>query len=155
MISLGENCKHSGLIPLKSLGVLPFISMGVLPRPYNGCSHLSAGVDVVPSASQTPGNRVTPAPVQQARKCPCSAEPKTTCRDLPQLQRACGQVPSVARGCGPSTTRLQGAGDINWGHQRVLAGTTPDLLHPQRLGPEPCTEIGPPIWQQGPKQRGN
>lgn len=51
MISLGENYKHSGLIPLKSLGVLPFISMGALPSPYNGCSHLSAGVDAVPFAS--------------------------------------------------------------------------------------------------------
>lgn len=51
MISLGENYKHSGLIPLKSLGVLPFISMGALPGPYNGCSHLSAGVDAVPFAS--------------------------------------------------------------------------------------------------------
>jgi len=47
MISLGENYKHSGLIPLKSLGVLPFISMGALPSPHNGCSHLSEGVDVV------------------------------------------------------------------------------------------------------------
>lgn len=47
MISLGENYKHSGLIPLKSLGVLPFISMGALPSPYNGCSHLSAGIDAV------------------------------------------------------------------------------------------------------------
>lgn len=51
MISLGENYKHSGLIPLKSLGVLPFISMGALPSPYNGCSHLSAGVDAVSFAS--------------------------------------------------------------------------------------------------------
>lgn len=50
MISLGENYKHSGLIPLKSLGVLPFISMGALPSPYNGCSHLSAGIDAVPFA---------------------------------------------------------------------------------------------------------
>lgn len=50
MISLGENYKHSGLIPLKSLGVLPFISMGALPSPYNGRSHLSAGIDAAPSA---------------------------------------------------------------------------------------------------------
>lgn len=50
MISLGENYKHSGLIPLKSLGVLPFISMGALPSPYNGRSHLSAGIDAVPFA---------------------------------------------------------------------------------------------------------
>lgn len=51
MISLGENYKHSGLIPLKSLGVLPFSSMGALPSPHNGRSHLSAGVDAVPFAS--------------------------------------------------------------------------------------------------------
>lgn len=51
MISLGENYKHSGLIPLKPLGVLPFISMGALPSPHNGCSHLSAGIDAVPFAS--------------------------------------------------------------------------------------------------------
>lgn len=69
MISLGENCKHSGLIPLKSLGVLPLISMGTLPRPYNGHSHLSAGVDVVPFALWTPGNGVTP--VQQALSSRC------------------------------------------------------------------------------------
>lgn len=63
MISLGENYKHSALIPLKSLGVLPFISMGVLPSPYNGRSHLSAGIGAAPLPwqlwdTQIPGKEV-------------------------------------------------------------------------------------------------
>lgn len=152
MISLGENCKHSGLIPLKSLGVLPFISMGVLPRPYNGCSHLSAGVDVVPSASQTPGNRDTPAPAQQARECPCGAEPRTTHRHLPQLLARSplwpGDVAPPPPDCKEQGTSI---GDISgcW-----LAPPQASSIH-SVLGQSPCTEVGPPIWQQGPKQRGN